>query len=159
MKYVVRSVKYLLFLCVLDVVLVWLMSFDEALRSVDFVTLLREQLTSESGPWLIAAFVGLAAFYPRFGFMRRRVEGCDIAKDEVRIMNAMHTYGFKVVERGDGVLRFRKDGFVSRLMLMFEDDIVVRMTDGGVELAGLRRTVARVAYRLECYMENSRYEE
>lgn len=159
MKYVVRSVKYLLFLCVLDVVLVWLMSFDGALRSVDFVTLLREQLGSESGPWLIVAFVGLAAFYPRFGFMRRRVEGCDIKRDEVRIMNAMRTYGFKVVEREGDVLRFRKEGFVGRLMLMFEDEIVVRMTDGGVELAGLRRTVARVAYQLECYMQNSRYEE
>lgn len=159
MKYVIRSVKYLLFLCVLDVALVWLMSFDSALRTVDFVTLLREQLSSESGPWLIVAFVALAALYPRFGFMRRRVEGCNIAKDEVRIMNAMHTYGFKVVGREGDVLRFRKGGFVGRLMLMFEDEIVVRATEGGVELSGLRRTVARVAYQLECYMQNSRYEE
>lgn len=159
MKYLVRSLKYLVFLCVLDVVLVWLMSLDGSAGSTDLVTLLKLQLGSESGPWLIVAFVALAAFYPRFGFMRRRVEGCDIVKDEVRIMNAMHTYGFKVVGREGEALRFRKEGFFGRLMLMFEDEIVVRKTAGGVELAGLRRTVARVAYQLECYMQNSRYEE
>lgn len=159
MKYVIRSVKYLLFLCVLDVALVWLMSFDGALRSVDLVTLLSQQLSSESGPWLIVSFVALAAFYPRFGFMRRRVAGCRFAKDELRIMNAMQTYGFKLVERRDGDMCFRKEGLLGRLMLMFEDEIVVREVEEGVELSGLRRTVARVAYQLECYIENSRFEE
>lgn len=159
MRYVVRSIKYLLFLCVLDVALVWLMSFDGALRSVDFMTLLKEQLGSESGPWLIVSFVVLAAFYPRFGFMRRTVAGCSIAKDEIRIMNAMQTYGFKLVERRGGAMCFRKDGIFGRLMLMFEDEIVVREVADGVELSGLRRTVARVAYQLECYMQNSRFEE
>lgn len=159
MKYVIRSVKYLLFLCVLDVALVWLMSFDGALRSVDLVTLLSQQLSSESGPWLIVSFVALAAFYPRFGFMHRRVTGCRFAKDELRIMNAMQTYGFKLVERRDGDMCFRKEGLLGRLMLMFEDEIVVREVEQGVELSGLRRTVARVAYQLECYIENSRFEE
>lgn len=159
MKYFVRSIKYLVFLCVLDVVLVGLMSFDSSVREVDFVTLLREQLTSESGPWLIVAFVGLAAAYPSFGFMRKSIEGCGIAADELRIMNAMQTYGFKLAERRGGELVFRKEGFFGRLMLMFEDEIVVRSTEGGVELSGLRRTVARVAYQLQCYMDSRRFEE
>lgn len=159
MRYFVRSVKYLLFLCVLDVALVWLMSFDKAVADVDLLTLVRLQLGSESGPWLVVAFVALAAFYPLFGFMRRRIEGCDVVADELRIMNAMQTYGFKLVERSVGELSFRKEGFVGRMMLMFEDEIVVRSVDGGVELVGLRRSVARVAYQLQCYMDRRRYED
>lgn len=159
MRYVVRSLKYFIFLCVLDVVLVWFMYIGQSAIYVDFPTLLLEQLKSESGPWLVVAFVALAAFYPRFGFMRRRIDGCDIVDDELRIKNAMQTYGFKLVERRDGALVYRKDGFLARLMLMFEDEIVVNRVDGGVELAGLRRTVARVAYQLQCYMDKRRYEE
>ena len=158
MKYLVRSLKYLVFLCVLDVVLVWLMSLDGSAGSTDLVTLLKLQLSSESGPWLIVAFVALAAFYPRFGFMRSRIDGCDIAEDELRIMNAMQTYGFKLVERRGEELVYRKVGFVGRLMLMFEDEIVVRRSGGGVVLEGLRRSVARVAYQLKCYMDSRRYE-
>lgn len=159
MKYVVRSLKYLVFLCVLYVGLVWLMSFDSATPDVGLVELIRAQLNSERGVWLVVAFVALAAFYPRFGFMRRRIAGCDMAKDEIRIVNAMQTYGFKLVERRDGDMCFRKEGLLGRLMLMFEDEIVVREVEEGVELSGLRRTVARVAYQLECYIENSRFEE
>ena len=159
MRYFVRSLKYFIFLCVLDVVLVWFMTLSHSAVEVDFLTLLREQLTSDSGPWLIVAFVGLAAFYPRFGFMRSRIEGCDIAADELRIMNAMQVYGFKLVERRGAELVYRKAGLLSRLMLMFEDEIVVRSIAGGVELVGLRRTVARVAYQLQCYMDSRRYEE
>lgn len=158
MKYVVRSLKYLVFLCVLYVGLVWLMSFDSATPDVDLVELIRAQLNSERGVWLVVAFVALAAFYPRFGFMRRRIAECDVAKDEIRIVNAMQTYGFKLVERRGEELAFRKTGFVGRLSLMFEDEIVVRRVEGGVELAGLRRSVARIAYQLECYMQNSRFE-
>lgn len=159
MKYFVRSIKYLLFLCVLDVVLVWLMSFDKAAVDADLITLVRLQLSSENGLWLVVAFVVLAALYPLFGFMRRRIAECDIVVDELRIMNAMQTYGFKLAERRDGVLSFRKEGFVGRLTLMFEDEIVVRRVDGGVELVGLRRSVARVAYQLECYIDRRRYED
>lgn len=158
MKYLVRSLKYLVFLCVLDVVLVWLMSLDGSAGSTDLVTLLKLQLSSESGPWLIVAFVALAAFYPRFGFMRSRIDGCDIVEDELRIMNAMQTYGFKLVERRGEELVYRKVGFVGRLMLMFEDEIVVRRSGDGVVLEGLRRSVARVAYQLKCYMDSRRYE-
>ena len=159
MRYVVRSLKYLLFLCVLDVVLVWFMYISQSAIYVDFPSLLGEQLMSDSGPWLIVAFIVLAALYPRFGFMCRRADGCDIAKDELRIVNAMQNYGFGLVERRYAELVFRKKGVLGRLMLMFEDEIVVRSTAGGVELAGLRRTVARVVYLLDSYMQHSRYED
>ena len=42
---------------------------------------------------------------------------------------------------------------------MFEDQIEVRPTETGVELVGLRRSVARVALQLKSYIHNRRYEQ
>jgi hypothetical protein len=41
---------------------------------------------------------------------------------------------------------------------MFEDRIEVRAVEGGVELKGLRRSVARVALQLRSYIDNRRFE-
>ena len=72
-RYIIRSLKYLLFISVLYVALTWLMSVTSYNSQVDMWTLLEAQLRSEQGVWLVVAFVALAIFYPRFGFMTRRV--------------------------------------------------------------------------------------
>ena len=41
---------------------------------------------------------------------------------------------------------------------VFEDRIEVHSIDGGIEIKGLRRSVARVAYLLQTYLHNSRFE-
>ena len=42
---------------------------------------------------------------------------------------------------------------------MFEDRIEVRIVDGDIEMQGLRRSVARIAYQLQTYLHNSRFED
>lgn len=158
MKHFVRSLKYLLFLCVLYVGLVWLISLTDPSAGSVKVQLMA-QLTSGNGVWMIVAFVALAAFYPLFGFMRSRIEGFEAERDTVRLDNAMQLYGFKLVEQHDGVRVYRAISFLRRLMLMFEDRIEVRERDGGIELVGIRRMVSRIAYQLSAYLRNSRFED
>ena len=107
---------------------------------------------------MMVCFVALAAVYPLFGFMRSRVEECDIVEDRVRIDNAMHVYGFKLVEEREGVLIYRAVGILQRLWFVFEDRVEVRKVDGGVELYGVRRAVARIAFQLKAYVANRRFE-
>ncbi|MBO7265230.1 MAG: hypothetical protein J6U91_03255 [Alistipes sp.] len=116
-------------------------------------------LNTRNGLYMVIVFILLAAFYPKFGFMRSRIEECDIVEDRVRIDNAMRLFGFRVVEEGDTKLTYRAEGIVHRLSLMFEDHIEVNKVDGGVELRGLRRSVARVALQLQSYIKNRRYEQ
>lgn len=158
-RYIIRSLKYLLFISVFYVALVWLMSLTSPSSGVDTWTLLEAQLRSERGMWLVIVFIALAIFYPRFGFMTRRVEGVAVERDRVRIDNAMRVYGFEFVAMEGDVLVYRAKGMFKRLTFMFEDRVEVREKDGGVEIEGIRRAVARIAYQLGAYIENSRFEE
>lgn len=158
MKYVVRSLKYLVFLCVLYVALVWLMYAVGSAPQVSPWLQIEAQLQSDRGVWMVVAFVVLAALYPLFGFMRGRVDGINFNDDSVRLINAMQVHGFRLDEERDGVRLFRADTFLRRAMLMWEDRIEVRPTATGVELYGLRRTVARVMFQLKAYVHNSRFE-
>ena len=158
-RYIVRSLKYLLFISVLYIALVWLMSVTSYSENVDMWLLLESQLRSEQGTLLIVAFIALAIFYPRFGFMRRKVEGVDITRDRIRIDNAMRVYGFMFVGMEGETLVYRANGVIKRLSFMYEDRVEVRVVDGGVEIDGIRRAVARIAFQLSAYIDNSRFED
>ena len=154
MKYVIRSLKNLLLICVLYVALLWASSIYTYNGMVDVATLLRAQFGTQRGIWLVVAFVALALFYPRFGYVRRVVGGVDIEADRIRIDNAMKLYGFKFAEVRDGWMVYRAEGIVRRVTLLFEDEILVRQVEGGVEIEGLRRTAVRIIYQLKAYIEH-----
>ncbi|MEE1169016.1 MAG: hypothetical protein UHS52_08335 [Alistipes sp.] len=157
MKYVVRSLKYLVLLCVLYVALTYLMTFVEPTDATVWQQLLKH-LNTRNGLYMVIAFVLLAALYPKFGYMRSMIQDCDIKEDRVRIDNAMRIFGFRVEQEGGDCVVYRAEGIVHRLSLMFEDRIEVRAVEGGVELKGLRRSVARVALQLRSYIDNRRFE-
>ena len=158
MKYILRSLKYLAVLCVLYVAMVWLRLVAEPMP-VTLWEAVEAYLGTDRGRLMMVCFVALAAVYPLFGFMRSRIAECDIVEDRVRIDNAMHVYGFKFVEECEGVLIYRAVGILQRLWFVFEDRVEVRKIDGGVELYGVRRAVARIAFQLKAYVANRRFED
>lgn len=158
MKYLLRLVKYFVLLCVLYVVLVWLMNYVEP-SGLGLWELVMQNVNCQKGYLMIGGFVVLAAFYPLFGFMRSRVDDCDIVEDRVRIDNAMRLFGFRFVEEREGKLIYRAEGLLHRLWLVLEDRIEVRKVDGGVELYGIRKAVARVMLQLKAYIANRRFEQ
>jgi hypothetical protein len=162
MRYAIRSVKYFILICVLYVALEWAMltfAPDATIEGLTLGELLTLRFESERGMLLVAAFVGLAAFYPLFGFMKMRIENSSYERDAIRLNNAMRTYGFKLKEERGNVKIYGAEGILRRVTLMFEDEIEVHQVDGGIELRGLRRTVARVGYQFKAYLHNSRFEE
>ena len=159
MRYFIRSVKYLLFICILYILLVWIIALTSYTEVVDGWMLLEAQLRSEQGVWLVAAFILLAIFYPRFGFMRGVAQRGSVAGDRVRIDNAMRLYGFEYVGAEGDTLIYRAKGVLKRATFLFEDRLKVRNVEDGIEIVGIRRAVARVVYQLQAYIDNSRYEE
>lgn len=160
--HIIRSVKYLLFLCVLYVALEWvILTFapSPATEGYDIWMILEARLAEDRGMMLVGAFILLAAFYPLFGFMHKRIDGCSFERDMARINNAMQLYGFKLKEDRGDVKIYKADNIIRSLTMLFEDKIEVRAVEGGVEFSGLRSKTARVVYQLQTYIYNSRYEE
>ena len=155
-RYLIRSVKYFVALCVL---LVAVMALNRAMGST---LTIREtfyvMFHTTRGLLLPVVVVVLALCYPRFGFIVRRVEG-DTELDHEQIVNAFRSAGFSLRREEEGVLFFRADGFVQKLLLLWEDEIRVSQYGQWIELDGIRRGVARVQYRLDSYLQMKRRNE
>ena len=155
-RYLIRSVKYFVALCVL---LVAIMALNRAMGST---LTMREtfyvMFHTTRGLLLPVVVVVLALCYPRFGFIVRRVEG-DTELDREQIVNAFRSAGFSLRREEEGTLFFRADGFVQKLLLLWEDEIRVSQYGQWIELDGIRRGVARVQYRLDSYLQMKRRNE
>ena len=131
---------------------------DPSIEGLSLGELLQMRFAESRGKMLVVAIIVLAALYPRFGFMTSRIEECSYERDGARIDNAMRLYGFKLIEERGDIKIYGADTILRRLTLMFEDRIELRSIEGGIEIKGLRRSVARVAYQLQTYLHNSRFE-
>lgn len=154
MRYLVRAIKYFVAFCVLYVGILWL-SLRMSGMEVSVWDSVAVTMQTTRGRLLAAAVVVLSAAYPRFGFVTRRVE-CMADEDAEQIESAFAVSGFRKVSQTDDGMVFRADNIVRRLTLLGEDEITVRQYGQWVEITGIRRAVARVAYRLETYMDNKR---
>ena len=151
MKYLIRSVKYFIALCVLYLIIMALMLLTNTsvlTPSETFSALVH----STRGQVLIVAVVLLSALYPKFGFIRRQ------EKNREQILNAFVSEGFKPVRESEHEMVFRADSLFKRLTLLFEDEIRVTQTGEWITIEGIRRGVARVYYRLQSYLERTRNE-
>ncbi len=157
MKYLVRSVKFLVALLVLYVAAVWIMSaVGASMLSVRDTVFVMFQTTR--GQVLIAAILIWVAIYPKVGYVRRAVMA-DLNEDREQIVTAFVMSGYELASEGDGEMRFRAANIFRRLRLLFEDEVVVRRSeDGGVEIEGVRRSVALAMMRLNGYLEHKRNE-
>ncbi len=150
-RYVIRSVKYFIALCVLYTAMIWLMSeTGSSLRT--FGDYWYDILHTSNGHWMIAAVVVLAAFYPLFGYMRRNVEG-NMQDARELIIKAMDRSGFALKRQTEDEMVFGARG-MKRLWLLYEDQIRVTQSGNWIVLQGLRRQVVRVGIRLESYIFN-----
>ena len=156
-RYLIRASKYFVALCVLC----------PAIRAHNHMTGRAALSLGETfyvmfhtprGLLLPAVIVLLAAFYPKFGFISRRVEG-DVEEHREQILNAFRSAGFELVGEEEGVMRFRAKGALHRLLLLFEDEILVSQYGQWILIEGIRRGVARVIYRLDSYIRMKQYDK
>ena len=156
MKYFVRSLKYFCALCVLCIVLMGLMLMTGT-SALSLDDTLYAMFHTDRYLMLFTAIVVLAALYPRFGFVERKVEG-DVEENREQIINAFKSAGFSLRGEEDGVMTFRADGPLRKLMLLGEDEIKVSQYGQWIQIDGIRRGVARVEYRLDSYIQMSKHD-
>lgn len=142
-----RAVKYFAAFCVIYLAVVWLSvstmnGYDQSVWDYVWAT-----LQTTRGQLLVVAVVVLSAFYPRFGFITRRVEW-DMEDERDQIIATFALAGFSLREEGDGRMVFRADNMLDRLVMLFEDEITVVQYGQWIDITGIRRGVAKVVYRM-----------
>lgn len=152
-RYLLRSLKYFVMLCLLFVALIWLKIAYEHLP-LTMWQMLQLYFSVWNGWAMAVMIVVLSATYPYFGFVRRTVVA-NIATDREQIEAAMVTAGLVLKGVEGNTLTFRATG-LQRLTLLFEDDVVVEQQGDEVVISGHRRTVVRAVIRLEGYLVNKR---
>lgn len=146
MRYLIRAVKYLLAFCVIYLAVVWLSLKTMRGMDVSVMDYVVATLQTTRGQLLMAAVVVLSAFYPRFGFMTRRVE-CDMEEERDSLLANMALAGYTLREESEGRMVFRATSILDRIVMLFEDEIVVEQYAQWINITGIRRGVAKVMYR------------
>ena len=146
MRYLIRSVKYLLAFCVIYLAVVWLSLKTRRGMDVSVMDYVLATLQTTKGQLLMAAVVVLSALYPRFGFMTRRVE-CDMEEERDSLLANMALAGYTLREESEGRMVFRATSILDRIVMLFEDEIVVEQYAQWINITGIRRGVAKVMYR------------
>lgn len=155
-KYIVRSVKYLIALCVLYVGLMAVMHYSHPRQGIEFTFADRWiAMFSEWNGWgMVIASIVLAATYPLFGYTKRTISG-DLVADREQIDQAARFTGLVLVSESENELVYRARG-LRRVTMLFEDDVKVRKSGEGIEFDGLRRVAVRMAFDAERYITNKR---
>ena len=157
MKYLVRVVKYYIYLVVV------LAIFIAVLMLLNMVGTSVEEIFKNGARslWQIAGIVAVfAVIYPLMGFTRRSAmipgEYADLRQG---IVDLMHDRGYvleseNTAEPGHEVITFRKRSPVLRLTRMFEDRITMEKDFGGFSLEGPSKDLVRVIGALEFKFRN-----
>ena len=147
MRYFIRALKYFAAFCVLYFAIVWLSVMTTKCMDISAWDYIVANFQTTRGQLLGLAVVVLSAVYPRMGFMTRRVE-CDMEAERDYILRVFAAAGFTLKEESDGRMVFRADNILSRLFMLFEDEIVVEQYGQWIDISGIRRGVAKIVYRL-----------
>ena len=146
MRYLIRAVKYLAAFCVLYLGVVWLSAMTNGM-GVSMWDYISATLATERGKLLVAVVVLLSAAYPSFGFVVRRTKW-DMSTDAAALVELFAAAGFKLKHQSEGRMVFRPTNIIDRLVMLFEDEIVVEQQGDEIAISGIRRGVARIIYRL-----------
>lgn len=156
-RYFIRSVKYLIAICALYWALVALGTSTSQLP-VTVRQYFDIMFSTWKGWTLLVGTVVLAATYPRFGFVSRRV-ACDMVMDAEQIASAFRVEGYEMRGEENGVRSYRVVSPLSRLVMLGEDELRIWQDGDEVVIEGLRRTGVKVSLRLEGYISHKRREE
>ena len=147
MRYLIRAVKYFFAFCVLYVGVVWLSILTQKGMDISVWDSISATMATERGRMLALAVVALSAAYPFFGFVKRSVKW-DMATDADRLVEIFAAAGFELKLKGESKMVFKANNILDRLVMLFEDEIVVEQQGEQITLSGIRRGVAKVIYRL-----------
>ena len=147
-----RAVKYMVRLLVLVFALIAVMVATGMARTGADGNLTDVFMTPKA-LLLFAIIVLWSLVYPKLGFIRQPLK-MDFNAGKEQIHKVFSDNGFVLVEQKDNEMIFRMSSPLRRTLALWEDRIVVSATDGGIEMEGMRKEVARIEFRLQPFLQD-----
>ncbi len=147
-----RAVKYMVRLLVLVFALIAVMVATGMARTGADGNLADVFMTPKA-LLLFAIIVLWSLVYPKLGFIRQPLK-MDFNAGKEQIQKVFSDNGFVLVEQKDNEMIFRMSSPLRRTLALWEDRIVVSATDGGIEMEGMRKEVARIEFRLQPFLQD-----
>lgn len=147
-----RAVKYMVRLLVLVFALIAVMVATGMARTGADGSLADVFMTPKA-LLLFAIIVLWSLVYPKLGFIRQPLK-MDFNAGKEQIHKVFSDNGFVLVEQKDNEMIFRMSSPLRRTLALWEDRIVVSATDGGIEMEGMRKEVARIEFRLQPFLQD-----
>ncbi len=147
MKYIIRAVKYFIYVVVL-VTLILAVLVLTGFVSSDIDVMFRNGWRSV---WLIlGVFACVSAFYPRFGYGRRhvRISG-EYSEIRQSVIDYMASRGYRLEKELGENLFFRSTSVFRKIARVWEDRITAERCLGGFTLEGPTKDILRLASGLE----------
>lgn len=154
MKYLVRSLKYLIYFVILFFIIVIIISFLNHQDISDFQTLFVDGALAK----ISGLFIIIALAYPAFGFKKNylRLEGDYDSYTDI-IVETMGRLGYRLKEKDPVNMVFRADKASIRFSRMWEDAITFSITEdpNKITVDGPYKDTIRVIRAIDYYYRNS----
>ncbi len=159
MKYLIRSVKYLIWFCAIFFLILCLLVATTEGQS--FNTVFDPEIgmfRAGSFPKMMLFFVAVAAIYPSLAFTKKELALFgSFSENEDLIRKQLETSGYELISEDNQQLVFRLKNRFTRFMRLYEDHIIVTK-QAPVTISGMRKDAFRVASAVE-FLSRKRSEE
>ena len=147
MKYLIRSVKYLVYFTVMcGIILV--LTFHFSVKPED-LTLMDMLMVDGSIYKMLAFFVAVAAIYPALGFQKKPVYVSNIKEHRKEIVELFENANYVIDQETATSISFRLRNPFLRFMRICEDYVIIDFSENHATMEGLRKDVLRFSRSIE----------
>jgi len=144
-KYLIRVVKYAIYLAIIFFLLIAIMSVTSN-QGLKYENLFR----AGTGGQMLIFFAVFSFIYPLFGFVKKKVYlNHNFTEDKEKIKEVIINSRYVLVAEDATTITFRHSSKFIRAMRMYEDAIILDFSDNPIILDGQRKDVYRLSRSIE----------
>ncbi len=146
-KYIIRSVKYLVYFTVMcSIILV--LTFHFSVKP-EGLTLMDMLMVDGSIYKMLVFFVAVAAIYPALGFQNKPLYVSNVKDNKKQIVELFENANYVVAEETATSITFKLRNPFLRVLRLCEDHVKIDWTGNPVMIEGLRKDVLRFSRGIE----------
>ena len=147
MKYIIRSVKYLVYFTVMcGIILV--LTFHFSVKP-EGLTLMDMLLVDGSIYKMLIFFVAVAAIYPALGFQKKEVYVSNFKEHKKEIIELFENANYVVASESATTISFKLRNPFLRLLRICEDYVTIDFSGNPILMEGLRKDILRFSRGIE----------